>query len=389
MNNGVISTILLALSLAFSACSGEDIWKQERLNQALIEAVGQGNLSSVDSCIRAGANIESRTMDGATPLIMAGEMGNQPILKRLIDAGAEIDAKRFGYYASTALMEAAVRNDTLVAALLLQSGADIHLRDTFGDPALNWGAYYGHEVYVALLLDNGADWKTESKHGNALDIATKEWNLDVCQFLISQGAGESLPTSEKALVEAAWSNDINACYQLLEEGASPSQKDELGMPVLTWATALGFDSMVNVLIKNGADVNATNRAGQTALAAAARFGHTDILQTLLKAEADPNLAGSRYRLTPLMAATIGGHVDIANSLLENGADIDTQDALVGYSPLMYAVAYGYPDMVSLLIEKRANPYLKGLDGTGLYDLLGYSKDERIAKMLEAYVLERQ
>jgi ankyrin repeat protein len=389
MNTGLIGATLLVLCVAFSACSGDDIWEQERLNQALIKAVSQEDLSRVDSCLRAGASLEIRTMEGATPLILAAERGNQPILERLIDAGAQPDAKRLGYYASTALMEAAVKNDTLTAAMLLRSGADIRLRDTFGDPAINWGAYYGHRAYVALLLDNGADWNTESKHGNALDIATKEWNLEVCRLFIGRGAGQKLPAPAEALVRAVWDDDINACYRLLGEGVSPDQKDELGMPLLIWAAALGYDSLLNVLLEDGADVNATNRTGQSALAAAARFGHMDILQALLEKKADPNLAGSRYRLTPLMAATIGGHVDIAERLLANGADINTQDALVGYSALMYAVAYGYPELVGLFIEKRANPYLKGTDGTGLYDLMGYARDESIAKMLEAYVLARQ
>jgi ankyrin repeat protein len=56
---------------------------------------------------------------------------------------------------------------------------------------------------------------------------------------------------------------------------------------------------------------------------------------------------------------------------------------------MYAVAYRNKEFVALMIRRKANPYIKGHDGTGLYDLLSFSGDEAIAKMLEAYLLEKQ
>jgi len=380
--------IILGLLLLYS-CGGEDVWKQDRLNQRLLDAIYDNEPEKVDSCLKAGAGLEVLTMDGATPLILAASEGYSAIVKQLLDAGAEVDARRNGYYSSTALMEAAVPGDTASAKYLLSAGAGLSLRDTFGDPAINWGAYYGQVGYVSVLLDAGARWDVESQHGNALDIATKEWNLDLLDFFISRGAGEPQTDEEKILVKVVKAGDEKQVEASLENGLSPDTKDPLGMPILVWSAALGKESVNNILLQAGADPNAFDRAGQTPLSAAARFGHRAIADELLNAGARVGLAGERYQLTPLINAAQGGHVALAATLLDAGADIDHQDAQVGYTALMYAVAYGHRDLVRLFIEREANPYIKGKDGTGLYELIGLSGDEAISKMLEAYILRKQ
>ena len=371
------------------SCNTDDPWKQEQLNLRLLEAVGEGNVEAVDSAINKGAYLESRALDGATPLILAASKGHSVIASRLLEKGAQVNNRRNGYYRSTALMETAVNNDTIIAKLLLDAGADIHIRDTFGDPAINWGAYYGHVPYVALLLESGANWKVESKHGTALDIANKEWNLDLHEFFIIQGAGEEKTKSEDTLIRSVKDGNISVVEDLLNQGSNPDLTDALGMPILVWAAANDNIEVLELLIEKGAKVNTLNSSGQTAVAAASRFGYIDIVELLINNDADVSLAGDRYHLTPIINAAIGGQATIARTLLESGANINDQDVITGFTPLMYAVAYGNKDFVELMIKRRANPYVKGHDGTGLYDLLSFSANEAIAKMLEAYILEKQ
>ena len=379
---------ILLLSLVMCSCGSEDIWKQQQLDLRLLEATADGLEGIVDSCLQYGANIEVRNMEGATPLISAAVRGHYKVVEKLLDKGASPNARRLGYYGSTALMEAAVRNDTSIARILLEHGANIHQRDTFGDPAINWAAYYGQVSYIALLLEYGAAWDIESHHGTALDIAAKEWQLEACDFFIRKGAGEKLEGAALTLIKAVKSGDSLAVTQLLEDN-DPNFKDPLGMPLLSWASAKGHQSVVRSLLSSGADVNAQDRTGQTALSAAARFGNDAIVEELITAGANVNLAGSEYQLSPLINAAIKGNASIGSLLIEKGAAIDHQDKLVGYSALMYAVANGHREFVELLIRHEANPYIKGHDDTGLYELIGLSGDEYIAKTLEAYILKKQ
>ncbi|MCB9293727.1 MAG: ankyrin repeat domain-containing protein [Lewinellaceae bacterium] len=378
------------LVLSMQACHNEDPNRQARLEERLFDSIRQDNPELADSCLRAGARLEARNAEGATPLILAASLGRLAVARFLLGNGADVQARRAGYYGSTALMEAAISNDTAMTRLLLSHGADVHRRDTFGDPAINWAAYYGHVSVTRLLLEQGASWDVASRHGTALDIAAKQWNLALLGFFISQGAGQAVQ-EEKArqLLMAARNGKRGEVEYWLENGAPPDQKDELGTPALAWAAARGYHDIVDLLLNYGANPEAFNRTGQTPLAAAARFGREGILQLLLAAGARPNSAGEPYRLTPLINAAIGGHAACGRLLLEAGADPDIPDGIDGFTPLMFAATHNHPEMVRLLIEYRANPYIKSKDGTGIYELISFSANPEISKMIEAYVLNKQ
>lgn len=372
------------------ACATEDPNQGARLDDKLFESIRQRNAERADSCIRAGARLEARNTEGATPLIAAANAGSIPIATRLLEAGADVQARRAGYYGSTALMEVAAVGDTVMARLLLEHGADVHRRDTFGDPAINWAAYYGNIGITRLLLERGARWDVASRHGTALDIAAKQWNLPLMEFFISRGAGQP-PGDEggRRFLEAARAGNLDGARRYLESGGRPGRKDELGTPALVWAAARGHEEMVHLLLQYGAEPDAVNRTGQTALAAAARFGHEEIVRLLLAAGAGPDAAGRPYQVTPLISAAMGGHPECARILLDAGADPDKTEAIDGFTPLMYAATYNHPQMVELLIEYRANPYIKSKDGTGIYELISFSANPEIARMIEDYVLKRQ
>lgn len=388
MKSAIYYCLLTTLGLLTACQSGEDPWRQDRLDQRLLDAVYEADPAAIDSCLKAGASLTARATDGATPLLIAVSQTRPAIVQQLLKVGADPDQARNSYYRSTPLMEAAVRNDTLTGRHLLEAGADVTLRDSFGDPAINWAAYYGQVAYTQLLLEAGADWNVKSQHGTALDIATKEWQLDWCDFVMRAGAGVP-DVDNQALALAARNGQTEKALALLARGHSPQTKDALGMPILSWAAAKRDMVLTQHLLEAGADPNATNRSGQTALAAAARFGHEALLRQLIKAGGRVNAADDRYRLTPLMAAAIGGHYDCMRILLSAGADVDAQDALIGFTPLMYAVGNGHQEVVALLIEARANPYIKGKDGTGLYDLLSLNRNQAIGDLVSAYLLERQ
>jgi ankyrin repeat protein len=52
-----------------------------------------------------------------------------------------------------------------VVKLLLEKGAKLETKDSFGQTPLSWAAAKGHEAVVKLLLEKGAELETKSNSG--------------------------------------------------------------------------------------------------------------------------------------------------------------------------------------------------------------------------------
>ncbi|CAN0913507.1 Inhibitor of Bruton tyrosine kinase [Linum grandiflorum] len=95
--------------------------------------VREGSLADVDSALallkKNGSNINSRNSMGLTPLHIATWRNHIPIIRRLLTAGADPDA-RDGESGWTSLHRALHFGYLAVASVLLQSGASISLEDS-------------------------------------------------------------------------------------------------------------------------------------------------------------------------------------------------------------------------------------------------------------------
>ncbi len=94
-------------------------------------------------------------------LVWASKSNRLAVLERLVTAGARVNADP---YRGTPLIWAAVCNRTEAARWLLDHGADINQKATFGGAthgqgitALHMAAQYGHLAMVKLLVERGAD----------------------------------------------------------------------------------------------------------------------------------------------------------------------------------------------------------------------------------------
>ena len=56
------------------------------------------------------------------------------------------------------------------------------------------------------------------------------------------------------LFKAVENNNLNACRELINQGADVNATDSLGMTVLMWAAAKGRTAIVNILLVHNADV---------------------------------------------------------------------------------------------------------------------------------------
>ena len=152
-------------------------------------------------------------------------------------------------------------NDTLVAALLLNYGADVNLKNAHSQTPLFGAVSSGQSGMVALLLEHGADANTANQFG---------WPV---------------------LFEAASSGQSDTVALLLEHGADVNVVTENGTTSLLVASVPGNANTIATLVEHGADVDAANEDGYTPLYAAINSGNADAVALLLAHGADTGYAG--------------------------------------------------------------------------------------------------
>ena len=134
-------------------------------------------------------------------------------------------------------------------------------------------------------------------------------------------AHQSDPISEvdSALLDAAKEGNIEAVKQHLANGADVNAKDD-GWTPLHNAAGYSTKEMVELLISNGANVNAKNEDGWTPLHDAAT---KEVAELLIDKGADME-AKDKDDWTPLHKAAFGGHKEMVELLIAEGADVNAK-----------------------------------------------------------------
>ena len=152
----------------------------------LHQAIGRGDLATVQALLAKGTDVDERD-NGETALIVAAHTSHKSIVRALLDAGSDVNARNS--YGRTALMGAVSRGNPDTAQLLLAAGADVNRKDHQGHTALISAAMIGHPSLAQILLANGANPHVETERGQtALSIATDKNDTEIIQLLRKAGA---------------------------------------------------------------------------------------------------------------------------------------------------------------------------------------------------------
>ena len=87
-------------------------------------------------------------------LVTALENGHKDVVQWLLDAGADVNAK--DTWGRTALMKASLNGHKDIVQLLIEAGADVNVKDNDGRTALMCASLYGHKDIATLLRKHGA-----------------------------------------------------------------------------------------------------------------------------------------------------------------------------------------------------------------------------------------
>ncbi len=117
-----------------------------------------------------------------------------------------------------------------------------------------------------------------------------------------------------------------------------------------------LETVVSLIEKQPALVNAEAEDGTTPLHLSVEYGHSKITGLLVKKGANVNAADS-YKMTPLHTAIRKKNLETAGLLLKNGADINCRNTW-GQTPLYRAAGRGFMEVVEFLVQRKADVNLQ-------------------------------
>ncbi len=122
----------------------------------------------------------------------------------------------------------------------------------------------------------------------------------------------------KQFIKAARSGNLSYIQEGIEAGLNIDKRQK-GVRALTEASKYGQFEVVQLLLENGADVDAANKKGSTPLMLASERGRVDVVRLLLQYDADIFVENEKGN-TALIQAEKNGHTEIIEILQEAGAE---------------------------------------------------------------------
>ena len=151
----------------------------ENAEPALLYAAREGTTAMVRTLIRGKANVNVRTPQGDTPIMLAALAGSLETVKVLREAGAQINHPGW-----TPLQYAAFNGHDAVVEYLVSTGADLGLAAPNGATPVMLAVLSNKADTVKLLVSYGFDVDAKNDKGEtALDIARSKGFREIEKLL--------------------------------------------------------------------------------------------------------------------------------------------------------------------------------------------------------------
>ena len=222
-NRSNLRYCLILYVLILMGCSSKqtDLKTDKMKDKTLMEAVEAGDIDNVIALLKEKPSLETKNIDGETPL-----------------------------------MRAVYNNNNEIAILLINAGADVNAQNKMLDSPFLYAGAEGNLEIVKESLSHGANFKIYNRYGgSALIPAAEKGHLDVVKLLVNT---PNYPKDHinnlgwTALLEAVILSDggivhVNIVKALIQGGCNVNIADKNGVTSLAHAKKRGYKEMIKVL----------------------------------------------------------------------------------------------------------------------------------------------
>ena len=150
----------------------------------LHEACRSGALSVVKLLVKAGAGVRVTDNDGRTCLMCASEHGRTETVRYLLCL-PQVDANNSGNRGYTSVHRAVLRKHSDVVKVLIDAGADVDAKDSKGRTPLHCACTVEYPENVQMLVEAGADvCAVDDKSDRCLSVAARHGHTETVRYLV-------------------------------------------------------------------------------------------------------------------------------------------------------------------------------------------------------------
>jgi ankyrin repeat protein len=200
-----------------------------------------------------------------------------------------------------------------------------------------------------------------------------------CEIVSALSTDTHVRQSSEALFYATDNGHLGVVRLLIKKGAEVNATMEDFETPIFLAAKKAFHKVVAALVAAGANVNHVNKYGTTPIFEPVTRGYLKVVSTLIAAQANVNHTNIDNS-TPILLAAAGGHELVVKALIAAGADVNVAQSN-GTTALLTAVAKRHKNVVSELIAAGANINYKEPDGTTALHFAIRNSDQEMTRIL--------
>ena len=311
--------------------------------------------ADIETLVVAGADLEAVDRMQRTPFITAALHNNAHACRKLIELGANVNAR--DAYGTTPL-RAASEKETIgtISAWMIEQGAAVSdeslqtITEIFMSAAEN-----GFEQAVCKLAKAGANLEERDEDRNtALLLAAKNGHTQAVRSLVKRGAKVDVRNSvgQGPYHLAAANGHLTTTTELIDAGADANTRDARGNTALHLAAMNGHTAWVGWEVNHGALVDARNNDGDSPLHLAAEHDQAETVRELARLGANVNVQ-NQLGNTALHLSARNGYLATIRADVECGANVNAGNKL-GHSPLHLAAIHDQSETVDELVRLGAD-----------------------------------
>ena len=341
---------------------GATVACEEKRGWNILHHAAQGGDTDIISLIHTHLpNIDSKTREGDTPLMLAALNGKLRAVKWFLERGATVACEEKRGW--NILHHAAQGGDTDIISLIHTHLPNIDSKTGEGHTPLMVAALCGKLHAVKWFLEKGATVACECNRGwNTLHCAAKGGDTDIISLIHTHLPNIESKTGEgdTPLMVAALCGKLHAVKWFLEKGATVACENNVGWNTLRYAAQGGDTDIISLIHTHLPNIESKTGEGDTPLMVAALCGKLHAVKWFLEKGATvTSVKSNGWNI--LHFAAKGSDPDTIDLILTHLPDIESKTA-DGKTPLIIAVLHGKLQGVKCLLERGANPSAKDNDG---------------------------